>query len=99
MRPVFLSEDVKITSTPRIVGTNHLLVTLKQQGCEKVFDCIGFNMGNFCEDLSKNNSKIDVVFSIDKTVRDSRFFPQFKFKDIRISARADKPLEQKIINN
>jgi hypothetical protein len=56
-------------------------------------------MGNFCEDLSKNNSTIDVVFSIDKTVRDGRFFPQFKFKDIRISARVDEPLEQKIINN
>jgi single-stranded-DNA-specific exonuclease len=99
MRPVFLSEDVKVASNPRIVGTNHLLVTLKQDGCEKVFDCIGFNMGNFCEDLSKNNSTIDVVFSIDKTVRDGRFFPQFKFKDIRISAGVDEPLEQKIINN
>jgi single-stranded-DNA-specific exonuclease len=99
MRPVFLSEDVKIASTPRIVGTNHLIVTLKQDGCEKVFDCIGFNMGNFCEDLSRNNSSIDVVFSIDKTVRDGRFFPQFKFKDIRISARVDEPLEHKIINN
>ena len=99
MRPVFLSEDVKVASNPRIVGTNHLLVTLKQDGCEKVFDCIGFNMGNFCEDLSRNNSTIDVVFSIDKTVRDGRFFPQFKFKDIRISARVDEPLEQKIINN
>jgi hypothetical protein len=32
-------------------------------------------------------------------VRDGRFFPQFKFKDIKISASADKPLEQKIINN
>ena len=99
MRPVFLSEDVKVASNPRIVGTNHLLVTLKQDGCEKVFDCIGFNMGNFCEDLSRNNSTIDVIFSIDKTVRDGRFFPQSKFKDIRISAGVDEPLEQKIINN
>lgn len=99
MRPVFLSEDVKIASSPRIVGTNHLLVTLKQDGCEKVFDCIGFNMGNFCKNLSENNSTIDVVFSIDKTLRDGRFFPQFKFKDIKITARADEPLQQKIINN
>ncbi len=98
MRPVFLSEDVKIASNPRIVGSNHLLVTLRQDGCEKVFDCIGFNMGNFCEDLTKNNSTIDVVYSIDKTVRDGRFYPQFKFKDIRISARVDEPVEEKIIN-
>jgi len=99
MRPVFLCEDVKVANSPRIVGTNHLLVTLKQDGCEKVFDCIGFNMGNFCENLLKNNSKIDVVFSIDKTVRDGRFFPQFKFKDIRISAKADPALREKITNN
>lgn len=99
MRPVFLSEDVKVVNTPRIVGTNHLLVTLRQDGCEKVFDCIGFNMGNYCEDLTKNNSTIDIVFSIDKTIRDGRLFPQFKFKDIKISAGIDEPVEQRAINN
>ena len=90
MRPVFLCEDVKVANPPRIVGTNHLLVTLKQDGCEKVFDCIGFNMGNFCEGIARNNSKIDIVFSIDKTVRDGRFFPQFKFKDIRIKEKIEE---------
>ena len=41
----------------------------------KFLIAIGFNMGNFCEDLlQKNNSKIDIVFTIDKTVRDGRSF-------------------------
>lgn len=84
MRPMFLCEDVNIANSPRIVGTNHLLVALKQEGCDKIFDCIGFNMGNLCDQISKNNSSLDVVFSIDRTVRDGRVFPQFKFKDIRI---------------
>src|SRR5690554_1025621 len=99
MRPAFLSENVKVVNTPRVVGSNHLLVTLKQDGCEKVFDCIGFNMGNYCEDLTKTDTTIDVVFSIDKTVRDGRSFPQFKFKDIRIKSGTENPLIQKIINN
>jgi hypothetical protein len=47
-------------------------------------------MGNFCDDLLKNNSQIDIVFSIDRTVRDGRFFPQFKFKDIRIKEKIEE---------
>lgn len=90
MRPVFLCENVKAANNPRIVGTNHLLVTLKQDGCEKVFDCIGFNMGDLYEDILRNNSMLDVVFSIDKTLRDGRFFPQLKFKDIKVREKVEE---------
>jgi single-stranded-DNA-specific exonuclease len=90
MRPVFLCKNVKVVNTPRIVGTNHLLAIVKQDGCEKVFDCIGFNMGNLYEDIIKNNSAMDVVFSIDKTLRDGRFFPQLKFKDIKIREKVEE---------
>ncbi len=84
MRPVFLSEDVEIASNPRIVGTNHLIVSLKQNGSEKIFDCIGFNMGEYCSLISANHSFLDVVYTIDKTTRDGRTFPQFRIKDIKI---------------
>jgi single-stranded-DNA-specific exonuclease len=86
MRPIFLSENVKVVNTPRIVGVNHLLVTLTQENRKKVFDCIGFNMGDHCEALTQNNSQIDIVYTIDKTLKDGRVFPQFKLKDIRIKA-------------
>lgn len=84
MRPVFLSENVQPAGNARIVGNNHLVVSLKQNGSEKVFDCIAFNMGKFCEELNKPFSKADVVYSIDRTVRDGRIFPQFRIKDIKI---------------
>ncbi|MFO7444798.1 MAG: single-stranded-DNA-specific exonuclease RecJ [Ignavibacteriaceae bacterium] len=87
MRPVFLSENVQVASTPRIVGTNHLIVSLKQNNCEKVFDCIGFNMGNYCNLIGTNGHMIDVVYNIDKTTRDGKTFPQFKFKDIRVKEK------------
>jgi single-stranded-DNA-specific exonuclease len=84
MRPVFLAENVEIASLPRIVGTDHLIVSLKQNGSEKIFDCIGFNMGSYCDLIGKDDSLLDVVFTIDKTVKDGRVFPQFKFKDIKV---------------
>jgi single-stranded-DNA-specific exonuclease len=86
MRPLFLSENVRVINTPRVVGSNHLLLSLRQENSDKVFDCIGFNLGEYCEPIMRNGSEIDVVFSIDKTVRDGRIFPQFKLKDIRICA-------------
>ncbi len=90
MRPVFLSEDVQISNMPRIVGTNHLLLSLKQEGSERIFDCIGFNMGEFCDPIINNNSKLDVVFTIDRTVRDGRVFPQFRLKDIKIEENIEE---------
>ena len=44
MRPVFLSKEVSVVNTPRIVGNDHILCRFKQNGSNKVFDCIGFNM-------------------------------------------------------
>ena len=84
MRPVFLAENVEIANLPHIVGTDHLVVCLKQNGSEKVFDCIGFNMGNYCDLITKDGSLLDIVFTIDKTLKDGRIFPQFKLKDIKI---------------
>ncbi len=83
MRPIFLSEDVSVVNNPRVVGTNHLILNLKQNGGDRVFDCIGFNMSEYADSI-KNNSLLDIVFTIDKSVRDGRTFPQFKLKDIKV---------------
>ncbi|MEO8398779.1 MAG: single-stranded-DNA-specific exonuclease RecJ [Ignavibacteriaceae bacterium] len=83
MRPVFLAEDVHSVNS-RIVGSNHLLSSLKQDCSDKVFDSIGFNFGEFCDQLKNNDTSFDIVFSMDKTNRGERSFPQFKIKDIKI---------------
>lgn len=83
LRPVFLSEGVSVAGYPRVVGNNHLLVSFKQNGTDKVFDCIGFNLGQYCEQLNKD-TKLDIVYTIDKTTRDSRTFSQFRLKDLKI---------------
>ncbi len=84
MRPVFLSEDIEVVNYPRIVGNNHLLFNVKQDSSDRVFDCIGFNMGDYL-DLIKRRSLINIVYTIEKSTRDGRTFPQFKIKDIKSS--------------
>lgn len=84
MRPIFLSEGVEIAGSPRIIGHNHLLTSLKQTGSDKVFDAIGFNMGEYYDLIKDNHHQIDMVYTIDKMVRDGRTFPQLRFKDLRV---------------
>jgi single-stranded-DNA-specific exonuclease len=84
LRPVFLAEGVHIANTPRVVGNNHILASFKQNGSDKVFDSIGFNMGEHFDNINQNNSELDIVFSIDKIIRDSRIYPQLKLKDIKV---------------
>jgi hypothetical protein len=47
-------------------------------------------MGEYFEKIVQNNSEIDIVFSIDKTVRDGRTFPQFKLKDIKFKSVSEE---------
>lgn len=85
MRPVFLSEGVQVFNTPRLVGNNHLIASFKQNGYDKIFDSIGFNMREYLDLILDKKSKVDIVYTIDKTVRDGRTFPQLRLKDIRLS--------------
>lgn len=85
MRPVFLSEQVEVINSPRIVGNNHIVATFKQNTSDKVFDTIGFNFGEYFDLIKSKNGKLDIVFTIDKTVKDGRTFPQFRLKDIQPS--------------
>lgn len=87
MRPVFLAENLSVEGKPRFVGNNHLIINLKQNGFDRVLDCIGFNMGEMCDVLSKNHSPIEAVFSIDKYTKDGKTFPQLKLKDLHINEK------------
>lgn len=82
MRPVLWAEDVHITSS-RVISGKHLVLTIKQEECDKVFDCIGFNMAEFAPLINGGSVKFDTVFSIDQMVKDGKVFPQFRIKDIK----------------
>ncbi|MBN1301447.1 MAG: single-stranded-DNA-specific exonuclease RecJ [Melioribacteraceae bacterium] len=87
MRPVFVSEGVSLANYPRIVGSNHLLTTIKQEGSDKIFDAIGFNLGHFVNIIDKDRDLLDIVFTIEKVQKNGMSYPQIRLKDIRIHDR------------
>jgi len=82
MRPVLWAEDVHAISS-RVISGKHLVLTIKQEDCDKVFDCIGFNMAEFALMINGGSIKFDTVFSIDQMFKDGKVFPQFRIKDIK----------------
>lgn len=92
MRPVFLSEGVIINNTPRLVGKNHLVACFKQNGSDKIFDSIGFNMREYLDLLLNKKNKFDIVYTIDKTIKDGRTFPQLRLKDLKINESVNESI-------
>ena len=41
-------------------------------------------MGEYYDLIKGNHHQINIVYTIDKTVRDGRTFPQLRFKDLRV---------------
>lgn len=87
MRPVFLAENVKLVYTPRIVGTNHLLTCVKQNGNDKVFDTIGFNLGYYADKIDKDKDLVDIAFTIETVVKDGKSYPQLRIKDLKVKVK------------
>jgi len=84
MRPVFMSENVTVVNSPRIVGVNHIVTSLRQNGNEKVFDAIGFNLGAFASIIDKEKNLIDIVYTIESVQKEGKTYPQIRIKDIHI---------------
>ncbi|MEJ5351574.1 MAG: single-stranded-DNA-specific exonuclease RecJ [Melioribacteraceae bacterium] len=85
MRPIFLSEKVSLTNPPKIVGNNHLVTTFKQNGNDKVFDAIGFNLGYYADHIDKDKDLVDIVYTIETINKEGKIFPQLRIKDIRVN--------------
>jgi len=84
MRPVFISENIQLANYPRIVGKNHFLTSLRQNGSDKVFDTIGFNLGYFANVIDKEKDLLDIVYTIETITKNGATFPQIRLKDIKV---------------
>jgi len=82
MRPQFVSKKVYVKSHARIVGDNHLQLTLHQHGNEKMFKGIAFNQGDKL-DLVKNGKQFDVVYNVKENEWQGNITLQIDIKDIR----------------
>jgi single-stranded-DNA-specific exonuclease len=81
MRPTFLSDDVEVVGSGRIVGKNHLRFKVRQDGI--VLDVIGFNLGNFLTQLTPMRKDLRLVYSVEESEWNGETFPQLKAKDLK----------------
>jgi len=84
MRPVFMSENVSLVYPPKIVGSNHLVTCFKQNGNDKIFDAIGFNLGSFASRIDKEKNLVDIVYTLETINKDGKSYPQIRIKDLQI---------------
>ncbi len=84
MRPVFLSEGVTVMQQPRMVGTNHMVISFRQNGNDKTLDAIGFGLGQFISLIDKDKNLLDIVYTIESVQKDGKAYPQLRLKDINI---------------
>ncbi len=84
MSPVFLSKNVYTYGTASIVGEKHLKLKIRQ-GDSAYFDCIGFGLASFCEDLNRG-LPFDICYIIEENIWKDRRNIQLKIRDIRILA-------------
>jgi single-stranded-DNA-specific exonuclease len=82
MPPVFQTPSVKSVYTPRLLKEEHLKLTLKQQGCAKTFDAIGFGMGEYYDMVSRG-MPFSVVYAIEENTYMNKTSLQLLLKDIK----------------
>lgn len=88
MRPTFLTRNIEVLGTPRIVGRNHLRFKVRQNG--KLLDAIGFGLGGLLPRVSQGRQDLSCVYNVEENdwnppsgSRQGEVFPQLKIKDIR----------------
>lgn len=83
LRPIFVSEGVKVVGEPTIVGNGHLKMRVKQEN-SGVFDTIGFNMHEYLPGV-RNGNPFKVAYVIEENNWNGRRTLQLRLKDIHIS--------------
>ena len=86
MRPVFMSENVFITSNSRKIGEDktHLrLEVFQEENPEIKFNCIAFGMGHILDDLDEG-MPISIAYNIEENHWQGNTTLQLNLKDIKV---------------
>jgi single-stranded-DNA-specific exonuclease len=81
--PVFAARGVGVTGYPKLVGQNHLKMTLSSGGAS--LDAIGFGMGDRLGDPGIARGPLDVAFKLEENTWNGRSRLQAKLVDLRPS--------------
>lgn len=83
MKPVFLTRGVVDTGLGRIVGDDHLKLTLRMAHSNgPTFDAIGFRMGSYYE-LVKQGQPFSILYTLEENEWNGRTTLQLNVKDIK----------------
>ncbi len=81
IRPVFLSRNLQVVGTPRVVGKNHLKFKVRQNG--EVYDAIAFELGALAYRLAPGEDSLDMVYAIEENIWNGQNKIQLRVKDLR----------------
>lgn len=80
MRPVFCAKNCRIVGSPKIVGKNHLKFRVAQG--DKIFDAIGFDLGNLEYRLTPGEDSLNIAFVVDENHWNGETKVQLRIKDL-----------------
>lgn len=87
MRPVFLTRGVVDTGGARIVGEDHLKMTLRKAGTSgPAFDAIGFRLGGHLE-MVKAGNPFHILYTLEENEWNGRRTLQLNIKDLKADAQ------------
>jgi single-stranded-DNA-specific exonuclease len=81
MSPIFLSKQVSSYGYGTIVGNNHLKMVIKQPH-SPIFNCIGFGLGDYLEDINKGKL-FDICYTIEENNYKDKKSLQLNIKGIK----------------
>jgi single-stranded-DNA-specific exonuclease len=81
MRPVFLTRNLQVVGSPKVVGKNHLKFKVRQG--KDVFDAIGFDLGGLQYRLVPGDDGLDMVYVIEENQWNGQTKTQLRVKDLR----------------
>ena len=82
LRPIFVSEGVKVVGEPTIVGNGHLKMRVRQNG-SGMFDTIGFNMHEYLPAV-RNGNLFKIAYVLEENNWNGRRTLQLRLKDIHV---------------
>ncbi|MBC7916059.1 MAG: single-stranded-DNA-specific exonuclease RecJ [Pyrinomonadaceae bacterium] len=86
LAPIFQSKSVILKGPVSVVGNNHLKLCIRQDN-SAVFECIGFNMGEFLP-LIQKGIPFDICYSIEENIWKEKRSVQLNVKAIRSSVQS-----------
>ncbi len=81
-RPIFYSEGIKMSGTPKVVGKKHVKFSVAQGGV--VMDAIAFNMAGRIGDLRENYDSLGLAFGLEENNWNGNSSLQLRIKGINV---------------